>query len=420
VRALRTVPLVVLVTLLACAVVVRLRARHGSRAGAAVTVTSSALADPPRASPWPPLRASGRDAGAPIVSPHAARMLHGDRHHTHRAHGRGPRAANVAWVAEIGGAIEAQVVASPDEQTLYVASLDGALTALGRDGKRRWRVALGDRAYATPCVADDGTIYAGSDAHRFVAIAPDGHTVFRLEVDGEVDTGCVIVASGNVVFAAGHGVYAVRPGGDVAWRFDAKGKVFTAPAITEDGLVLFGSQDHHAYALTSAGALAWATDLAADVDGAPAIGDDGAAYFGTDGDEIVRLGARGEIAWRTRVGGFVRGTLSVARDGDVLAGVYGPSPRAVRLAAADGALVGALAAVGTGAHEVGVHGGALEDDAGMLFFGAEDDDVVAVAPDGTVAWRYTTGADVDAPLTLLASGDLVAASDDGRVYLFAP
>ncbi len=101
----------------------------------------------------------------------------------------------------------------------------------------------------TPCVAPDGTIYAGSDAKRLVAVHPDGSIAGTLETDGEVDTAATMTRDGLVVFAAGEHVYAVRSGGDVAWRFDAKKKIFTAPAIADDGTIVVGSQDHHVHAL---------------------------------------------------------------------------------------------------------------------------------------------------------------------------
>ena len=347
-------------------------------------------------------------------------MLHGDRRHTHRARGRGPVRATVAWSTEVGGPIETQVTTSPDEKTLYVASLDGAVTALGRDGRPRWKVALGDRIYSTPTVGEDGTIYVGTDAKRFVAITPAGAVRWKLETDADADTGSAIAQDGKVIFAAGKSVYAVRPGGDVAWRFQAKGKVYTAPAIGDDGTVFFGAQDHRAYALSAAGALAWSADLGGDVDGAPAIGDDGAVFFGTDADQVVRLGARGEIVWRADVGGFARGALSIGRDGDLLAGVYGPLPRQVRIGAANGKVMGALSVQGTGAREFGVHGGALEDDGGALYFGAQDDAAYAVERNGEIRWRFATGGDVDAPLTMLSDGALLVPSDDGKVYLLAP
>jgi outer membrane protein assembly factor BamB len=284
-----------------------------------------------------------------------------------------------------------------------------------------------DRAYATPCVAGDGTLYAGSDAKRLVALSPAGVALWKLETDGEADTACAITRDDRVVFAAGPHVYAVRRGGDVAWRIDAHKKVFTAPAIADDGTIVFGSQDHHVYALTPAGAPAWSVDLGADVDGGPAIGDDGDVYVGTDAGDVVRLrGASGEITWRAPLGGFVRGPLSIARDGAVLTGVYGPTPRVARISP-DGVVIASLAVPGTGAREFGVHGGPLEDMTGALFFGAQDDLIRAIGPasaarDGGVgwAWEHRAAGDVDAPLTLLGSGALVAASDDGNVILFTP
>jgi outer membrane protein assembly factor BamB len=347
-------------------------------------------------------------------------MIHGDPRHSHRAAGRAPGSNPVvAWSHPVGGPVEAQVTASPDEQTLYVASLEGSLTALSRaSGAEQWKVALGDRAYATPCVGRDGTIYVGSDAKKMFSVSPSGKVKWSLDTDGDSDTGPVLARDGSIVFAAGRVVYDVTPLGHIKWRFAAKRKVFTSPAIAPNGRVYFGSQDHRAYAVSDQGNLVWSVDLGDDVDGAPAIGDDGAVFMGTDGDEVVRLEPEtGAVVWRAKVGGFVRGTLSVARDGSVLAGVYGPGPRQVRIHANDGGVLGDFAVQGTGAREFGVHGGALEDDTGALLFGTQDDDVYAIGNSGDLLWSFTTGGDVDAPVTLLEDGSVVVGSDDGNVYL---
>ena len=355
-----------------------------------------------------------------VVSVLPARMLHGDARHTHRARGHGPHTTNLAFTYSASGPIEAQVTVSPDEKTLYVACLDGSLTALGRDGKKRWSISLGDRIYGTPLVGADGTVYVGSDSKMFLAVSPEGAVLWKLETGADADTGAVFAKDGKILFTAGRNLYAARPGGDLAWRFQAKGKIFSAPAVADDGTVLFGAQDHHAYAVSPTGVLVWATDLAADVDAAPAIGDDGGMFFGTDGDEVVRLGGRGEIVWRRKLGGFVRGPLSIGRDGDLLTGTYGPTPREVRVSAVDGHVMGSFAIQGTGAREFGVHGGALEDDDGTLYFGAQDDAAYAIDRAGKMLWRFPTQADVDAPLTLLGDGSLVVPSDDGKIYLLSP
>jgi outer membrane protein assembly factor BamB len=380
---------------------------------AAGASASASAGEPALRGPSPP-----PDASVPAF---AARMLHGGPHHRHRASARGPRtAARIAFRVNVGGPVAAQVTVSPDELTLYVATLSGDLVALAREGgARRWTTALGERVYSTPFVQDDGTIWVGSDAKKLFALSPRGEVLFRVELDGEVDTAPAPAKDGTVVVAAGNQVYAVRRGGDVAWRYAAKGKIFTAPAVTDDGLVVVGAQDGHVHALTVGGALAWSTFLGADVDGAPAIGEDGGIFVGTDRGEIVRLDTKGAVVWRAAVGGFVRGALSIARNGDVVAGTYGPVPRVVRVGA-DGVLRGAFAIRGTGAREFGIHGGPLEDAEGALFFGAQDDAAYAVLPSGDVAFRFATDADVDAPLTLLSGGSLVVPSEDGTVSLLLP
>ena len=399
-----------------CAVERRVALRDGPSASG--TATSGALvagAEP---------REAGLGAGPPPVDasvPLRTMMLHGDARRTHRASAVAPRSEPaLAWVRDVGGPVEAQVVSSPDERTLYVASLAGTLTALATDdGAVRWVVALGDRAYATPCVGDDGTIYQGSDAKKFVAVSAEGSIRWSLDTDGDADTGPAIAADGTIVFAAGRMVYGVTTHGQVAWRFAAKRKVFAAPAIDASGRVFVASQDHHVYALGAEHRALWSVDLGDDVDGAPAIGDDQGVFVGTDGGDVVRLdGADGRVVWRTPVGGYVRGALSIARNGDVMAGVYGPSPRAVRVRGSDGVIVGTRAVQGTGAREFGVQGGALEDSLGALVFGTQGDDVLAIDAaygSGTLLWRVTTRGDVDAPVTLLSDGTLVVASDDGTV-----
>jgi outer membrane protein assembly factor BamB len=417
----------VIVAMVATAVGLKWRAR---RALSTARSTAPAVPAAPLGSGQPAGALSG-DGGSDVSLPavvlqapsdasRGVRMLHGDARHTDRAAGRAPRAKPaVAWSHDVGGPVEAQVVTSPDQQTLYVASLGGKVTALARaDGTARWTVDLGDRAYATPCVADDGTIYAGSDAKKLVAIAPDGKTRWILDTDDEADTGPVLAGDGTVVFAAGRRVYGVTPLGFVKWRFAARRKVYTSPAVAPDGRVFFGSQDHHVYALTPQGGLRWSVDVGSDVDGAPVLGDDGALYVGTDGDQVVRLDADdGRVRWRAEVGGYVRGTLSLTRGGDVLAGVYGPAPRLLLLAASDGTVRLKFSIQGTGAREFGVHGAALEDDAGVLLFGTQDDAVYAVGPEGELLWSFATGGDVDSPVTLLSDGSVVVGSDDGKVYM---
>jgi outer membrane protein assembly factor BamB len=421
-RILRAVPIALLTATVAAALAGRATRSSRSRGPAESHVAPPPTATASAASGFEaPLRGPAPPPKAEVPSG-AARTLHGGARRTHRAPARGPHLPKVGFRVAVDGSapIAAQVTVAPDEATLYAATLGGSLVALSRvDGSRRWAASLGDRVYATPLVHDDGTIYVGSDSKKFFAISPKGEIVFRLDVDGEADTGAVSAKDGTVVFAAGNHVHAVRRGGDLAWRFSARGKIFTAPALASDGQVVFGSQDHHVYALGSNGALLWTVDLGADVDGGPTIADDGSIFVGTDAGTVVRLDSKGNLVWSTPVAGFVRGALSIARNGDVLAGTYGPVPRVVRLGP-DGAVKGAFAIRGTGAREFGIHGGPLEDEQGTLYFGAQDDAVYAISPEGALEWRFETHGDVDAPLTMLSDGSLLVPSEDGTVTMLLP
>lgn len=369
---------------------------------------------------------AGLAASTPLgegkVAAEGPHMLHQDPARTHRAAGRAPRTPTERWRITLGGPVVAQVVMSHDEKTAYAVSLEGSLSAIDRSGQVRWRVNLGDRAYATPFVANDGTIFAGSDAKKLVAITPAGTIAWKLDVDGELDTAPVPLpklpgdSSERIAFAAGPTLTIVTTRGEVRGRFRAKKKIFTSPAASADGTLYFGSQDKRAYALRADGTLRWATELGADVEGGPAISDEGAIVFGTDGGRIVKLDAeRGMVLWSTDVGGFVRGALSIGRDGNVLAGVYGPTPGVVRLSGKDGAVVGAFRIGGTGSRDFGVHGGPLEDDEGTLVFGAEDDRLYGIERSGKLRFALDRGADIDAPVTLTRDGALIVGADDGTV-----
>jgi outer membrane protein assembly factor BamB len=408
------VPIAVLVAVAVAASVARMRATQYVHPAHVVAVEAAAASSRPAA-------IGPAKTPVPVVDiPLGTRALHGGSRHTHRSSARGPRSVKIGYRVPVGGPVAAQVTTSPDESTLYVATLAGDLVALDRaDGHRRWSVTFGNRAYATPLVHEDGTIFAASDAKKLLAVRPDGHVLYRVDLDDEADTAPAFSKEGHVVLAAGRRVYAIRPRGDIVWQYLAGAKIYTAPAVTDDGLVIVGAQDHRVHAIDGKGTRAWSVDLGGDVDGSPCIGDDGTIYVGTDAREVVALDSKGAARFRTSVGGFVRGALSVARDGDVLAGTYGPTPRVVRIEP-NGTLRGTFPIEGTGAVEFGIHGGPLEDAEGALYFGGQDDAVYAVGPDGSLRFRFLTAGDVDAPLTLLSDGSLVVPSEDGTVTLLLP
>ena len=212
---------------------------------------------PPQAAATP---RTGLGAGAPPTADEedrrGARMLHGDARHTGRAGGPGPpQPPGVAWSRDVGGPVEAQIVASPDEQTLYVASLGGTLTALARDDGS---VTVGSaarrpRPTRRPAWPTTGQSTSGATRGSFSPSRPRAKSSGPSRPTAKPMTRRRDSKDGTVVVAAGRMVYALTPLGYVKWRFAAKRKVFSSPAVSDDGRVFFGSQDHHAYARFAAG-----------------------------------------------------------------------------------------------------------------------------------------------------------------------
>ena len=395
------------------AAVVSVRIPRASRIDATVVAAAAAASRAASA-------ASSEDGGAALpqngrVSTGAPSMIHLDPRHTNRSPFTGPTAPNVAWTFDAGGPIAA-APAVLDDGTILVASLGGRLFALTDTGKVRFSVDLGDRGYSSPLVLGDG-IFIGSDAHKFFGLTREGVVRFRLDAPGDVDTGAAPTPWGGIVFASGRVLHAAKPDGTLLWRVQARRKFYTSPAVAEDGTVYAGSQDHFLYAVAPEGRVRWRVDLGADVDSSPAVQDDGTIVVGSDKGDVVAIAPEnGEIKWSAAVGGFVRGAMSLARDGTVLTGTYGPTPRLVALEPTSGAVRFRFPVPGTGASEFGIHGGPVEDAAGRLYFGAQDDHAYCLSPEGALLWKLRTGGDVDAPLVITPKGLLLVGSDDGKLY----
>ena len=392
------------------AAVVSVRIPRAPRSPETVSAASSSPVDPTEtAAPPPDRRPPGRVSAGPPS------MLHLDPRHTNRSPFEGPTAPAVAWTFDTGGPIES-APAMLDDGTILVASLGGKLFALTETGKLRFSVDLGDRIYGSPLVSSDA-IYVGSDAHKFFGITREGVIRFRLDTPGDVDTGAVPTPWGGIVFASGRVLHATKPDGTLLWRVQARRKCYSSPAVGDDGTVYVGSQDHFVYAVSPEGKVRWRVDLGGDVDGSPAIQDDGTIIVGSDKGEVVALAPeKGEIRWVAAVGGFVRGAMSLGRDGTVFTGTYGPTPRLVALDPARGEVRFRFPVSGTGASEFGIHGGPVEDAAGRLYFGAQDDHAYCLTAEGALVWKLRTGGDVDAPLVITPKGVLLVGSDDGKLY----
>jgi outer membrane protein assembly factor BamB len=291
------------------------------------------------------------------------------------------------------------------------------LYAATRTGAVRWRFNTGDRVYSTPAVTDEGRLYLGTDADRFLSVSARGRLNAALATEADADTSPVIARDGTVRFAAGRTLYSVDPDFTVRWRLDVGGKIFSSPALGDDGTAYCGSQDDHVYAVDANGEVRWRFAAGDDVDATPMLDGQGNLYVGSDDGNVYALSREGQERWRRAVGGFVRAGAALGLDGTVIVATYGPRARIVALDRGNGREVWTYAIGGPPTREYGIASAPLVDADGRIAFGAPDDALHLVDRDGTHPTRVPLPGDVDSAPVLLDDRLVAVGCDDGTLYL---
>lgn len=342
------------------------------------------------------------DVGTPAVSAEGAAL-------------RGPhRDPTIVWRVRT----ERRVFSSPGltrSGWAVFGSLDGTIQAVDRDGVVRWSHRRPSRVFSSPASVGDLTVI-GSDAREVVALDARGGLRWRATLPQDMDAPVFALPDGVVLVASGD-LRAFSRSGELLWTTALAGHVF-GPLAHAAGSEVLVPEMRGSVAVVDAtdGRLIRRVELGSFLYGGPLALADGAFVVGL-GDGTVRcFDGAGLARWSLRTEGAarrlgVRSTPVLRADGVIIVGaedggIYG-------LRAADGAQVFRIATSGP------VRSRACVDRDGWSYVGSEDDQVHAIAPDNTEAWRVTLGADVDGGPRLLADGLLVVGADDGALHAIA-
>ena len=203
------------------------------------------------------------------------------------------------WFYDIGGSddIKGTPALSPDEATVYFASIDSQhLYALNTvDGSFKWSLNLLGPIYSSPVVADDGTVYIGSDGGGGVgylfAVNPDGSQKWRYDfIPTNPHSDPTIGPDGTIYIGNDdHYLYAITDegtSGTLKWRFLTGGDIDSKPLVHADGTIWFGSDDNRLYVVDSDGLQIDRFNLYDDVRAGPIQGSDGAVYVGSKNNKV--------------------------------------------------------------------------------------------------------------------------------------
>ncbi|PCK07608.1 MAG: hypothetical protein COA42_13345, partial [Alteromonadaceae bacterium] len=222
------------------------------------------------------------------------------------------------WTKPISGFGNAPAVAT--DGTLYIGN-GVLLQAFDPQGVNLFNRSINSAIYATPAIAEDGTVHFATLDGRIMAVSSSGTTLWTVQLpESYVRTAMAIGLDGTLYAPTISGeLYAFNPDGSQQWSytFDVGGGAFTrSPVIDLHHNVIIGGAGNRLIAISPQGELAWQSfPLDSPVNSTAAIADNGDILVGTS-FRLNALGADGRFLWSSSVN-FINNTSPVIADNGI-------------------------------------------------------------------------------------------------------
>jgi len=208
------------------------------------------------------------------------------------------------------------VYASPNAQgdwNLYFAAQSGHVYCVNAATKAvNWVFKMTGAGYATPAVAQDGTVYVGDANGAFYAISSTGAQLWKYNTGNRILAKPTIGNNGEVyVGTYGSGLYAFNPDGTVRWRYTSDSLFTTSPTLGLDGSIYVCAYSGNVHALNPDGSWRWTLPTRDRLTGTPALDMFGRVYVaGADG--FMRcIAQNGVQEWQYQVGTALTGSVAL-------------------------------------------------------------------------------------------------------------
>ncbi|MBU5444797.1 fibronectin type III domain-containing protein [Paenibacillus sp. MSJ-34] len=314
-----------------------------------------------------------------------------------------------------------KIVSSPaiaEDGTIYVGSNDNRLYAVRPDGTTKWFVETDDWVESSPVIAADGTVYAGSDDGKLYAVAPNGVLKWASPIGEALVSSPAIAADGTIyIGSTNKNLYAIDPtDGKIKWIFSTRGEIFSSPAIAEDGTIYVGSTDGNLYAIKPDGEKKWEYATQGWIIGNPIIGADGTVYVGCDiCKTFFAIKPDGALNWKytSPDSGFAFfASPAIASDGTLYVGSFSNTSSENKFYAfdPDGSIIWEHAT-----DNFPVVSTPIIAADGTIYVGSNSGKLYAFNREGTVKWTFSVGRSSSSP-AIAKDGTVYIGGNNGKLY----
>jgi len=285
----------------------------------------------------------------------------------------------------------------------------------------KWQF-VGDGNVGTSAIGNDGTIYFATHQSLY-AINPDGSKKNKSRLNASPGTGLVLGPDDVIYYGGVNGnLYAVNHDGSPKWEFSEPYGTPSTPSIGNDGTIYFGSDDHKFYAVNPDGTKKWHYWRTHGVLSS-AVGVDGTIYFGSKDWRFYALNPNGSEKWqsfRTQDHGWT--APAIGNNGAIYVGaeLRMHSVKPIGLKMDNGLWYSAV--MNWSWQPSGSTARSIERTAPVvsknrtIYFGSEDDCVIALNSSGILTWQFKTGGPVKSTPAIGDDGTIYFGSDDFHIY----
>jgi len=229
------------------------------------------------------------------------------------------------------------IVSSPSlgsDGTIYYTGYR-FLYAINKDGTQQWSFETGKLIPASPTIADDGTIYIGSNDQSMYAINPDGTKKWSYYTPSQIQTTPALGKDGVLYFAnlsKNESLYALNSDGTLKWKTTV-GNIASSPAIGKDNTIYVMAGDGNyacdLYAVNMDGSIKWIFPFSSKCwnlsttssveNSSPAIDSNGTIYIG-NGNSLYAINPNGTSRWIFETGDHISSSPVINSDNTIFLG----------------------------------------------------------------------------------------------------